>query len=189
MSAVLLPFEGDGQIDWPGFRRHVERTLTAGLTPAVNMDTGYVGLLDDSTRRRVLDETRGVLAGEAFVAGAFVADRPGGAIGVGGLSPGDRRNRKPGRHADRVSIVRPDVARRRARDRSLSGNCPRLRSLPGVRAGADVRAVRTHLRTGNLPRAAGDTSLRRGEAFVAEPAARMAAVWRCATSCVRIFKC
>ena len=44
--------------DWPGFRAHVARTADAGLTPAVNMDTGYVNLIDDDTRLRVLDETR-----------------------------------------------------------------------------------------------------------------------------------
>jgi dihydrodipicolinate synthase/N-acetylneuraminate lyase len=77
VSAILLPFAADGAIDWPAFRAHVRRTADAGLTPAVNMDTGYVNLLDDATRRRVLTETRSVLAGGPFVAGAFVADRPG----------------------------------------------------------------------------------------------------------------
>ena len=67
----------DGGIDWPAFRAHVARTAEAGLTPAVNMDTGYVNLLDDATRVRVLDATRAALAGRPFVAGAFVANRPG----------------------------------------------------------------------------------------------------------------
>jgi dihydrodipicolinate synthase/N-acetylneuraminate lyase len=77
MSAVLLPFDERGGVDWPGFRAHLLRTAAAGLTPAVNMDTGYVHLLDDATRLRVLAETRATLAGGAFVAGAFIADRPG----------------------------------------------------------------------------------------------------------------
>jgi dihydrodipicolinate synthase/N-acetylneuraminate lyase len=77
MSAVLLPFEENGEVDWHGFRAHVERTAAVGLTPAVNMDTGYGNLLDEATRRRVLGETRKTLGGGAFVAGAFVADRPG----------------------------------------------------------------------------------------------------------------
>jgi dihydrodipicolinate synthase/N-acetylneuraminate lyase len=77
MSAILLPFAADGGIDWPGFRAHVRRTADAGLTPAVNMDTGYVNLLDDATRVQVLDETQRTLAGGPFVAGAFVGDRPG----------------------------------------------------------------------------------------------------------------
>ena len=45
MSAILLPFLDDGSVDWDGFRAHVRRTADAGLTPAVNMDTGYVNLL------------------------------------------------------------------------------------------------------------------------------------------------
>lgn len=82
MSAVLLPFAENGEVDWSGFRTHVARTATAGLLPAVNMDTGYVHLLDDATRRRVLAETRDTLGGSAFVAGAFVADRPGDAFNL-----------------------------------------------------------------------------------------------------------
>jgi dihydrodipicolinate synthase/N-acetylneuraminate lyase len=77
MSAILLPFTATGDIDWPGFDSHLLRTADAGLTPAVNMDTGYVNLLDDATKLAVLDRTRGVLGGRAFVAGAFVADQPG----------------------------------------------------------------------------------------------------------------
>jgi dihydrodipicolinate synthase/N-acetylneuraminate lyase len=76
MSAILLPFAG-GQVDWPNFAAHVARTADAGLIPAVNMDTGYVNLLDDATRLAVLDQTRSALAGRPFVAGAFVADAPG----------------------------------------------------------------------------------------------------------------
>lgn len=82
MSAILLPFEEGGSVDWHGFRAHVSRTVGAGLTPAVNMDTGYVHLLDDATRLRVLAETRNTLGGGAFVAGAFVADRPGDALNL-----------------------------------------------------------------------------------------------------------
>jgi dihydrodipicolinate synthase/N-acetylneuraminate lyase len=79
MSAILLPFEDGGSVDWPGFRAHVARTVAVGLTPAVNMDTGYVHLLDDATRLRVLRETKATLGGAAYVAGAFVADAPGAA--------------------------------------------------------------------------------------------------------------
>jgi dihydrodipicolinate synthase/N-acetylneuraminate lyase len=77
ISAILLPFGGDQTIDWRGFEAHVARTAAAGLMPAVNMDTGYVDLLDDTQRVQVLDRARHVLAGRPFVAGAFVADRPG----------------------------------------------------------------------------------------------------------------
>jgi hypothetical protein len=41
------------------------------------MDTGFVQFLDEPTRQRVLLETRAVLGGREFVAGAFVPDRPG----------------------------------------------------------------------------------------------------------------
>ena len=77
ISAVLLPFTASGAVDWPGFTAHVLRTAEAGLTPAVNMDTGYVHLLNDATRDRALAVTRAALAGKPFVAGAFVADAPG----------------------------------------------------------------------------------------------------------------
>jgi len=77
ISAILLPFLEDGSVDWPSFERHVARTADVSLTPAVNMDTGYVNLLDDAKRTAVLDRTRSVLGGRPFVAGAFVGDRPG----------------------------------------------------------------------------------------------------------------
>ena len=75
MSAVLLPHHDDGSVDWDGLAGHVERTARAGLTPAVNMDTGFVQLLDADTKDRVL-----AVASEhcdAFVAGAHPDDRPG----------------------------------------------------------------------------------------------------------------
>jgi hypothetical protein len=74
MSAVLLPFRSDGEIDWDATVAHIGRTLAAGLTPAVNMDTGYVQLLTDAQKSEVLDRTRSI-AGSGFVAGAYVADR------------------------------------------------------------------------------------------------------------------
>ena len=76
MSAILLPFLSDGSVDWPAFEAHVVRTSDVGLTPAVNMDTGYVQLLDSATAMEVLDRTS-ALTGGRFVAGAFVADVPG----------------------------------------------------------------------------------------------------------------
>src|SRR5215210_1331309 len=76
-SAILLPFLDNGEIDWGGFVRHVARTAEAGLVPAVNMDTGFVNLLENTMRQQVLARTHEALAGGPFVAGAFVADRPG----------------------------------------------------------------------------------------------------------------
>lgn len=75
-SAVLITYTADGEPDWAAFEAHLGRTVEAGLTPAVNMDTGYVQLLDEATRRRVLD----LASGNPFVAGAFVGDEPGTAL-------------------------------------------------------------------------------------------------------------
>ena len=61
MSAVLLPFAEDGTVAWDALAAGVARTAEAGLVPAVNMDTGYVNLIDASTREYVLRETRDVL--------------------------------------------------------------------------------------------------------------------------------
>lgn len=76
MSAVLLPFTAEGEIEWPAVEAHIARTRDAGLTPAVNMDTGYVQLLDDATKARVLDLAADVTGGD-FVAGAHVPDTAG----------------------------------------------------------------------------------------------------------------
>ena len=86
MSAVLLPFAAPGEIDWSSFEQHVARTCDAGLTPAVNMDTGYVNLLDDATRVEVLRRTQAVASGRMFVAGAFVKDSPGSRFALAAYS-------------------------------------------------------------------------------------------------------
>lgn len=77
ISAVLLPYTDAGEIDWHGFERHLERTASAGLIAAVNMDTGYANLIDDANRRDVLARTQRVLGGIRFVAGAYIGDAPG----------------------------------------------------------------------------------------------------------------
>ncbi len=82
LSAILLPFLKEGSIDWVGFRAHVQRTAAAKLIPAVNMDTGFGNMLDDNTKREVLDVTRSELGGGRFVAGAFVNDQKGAAFDI-----------------------------------------------------------------------------------------------------------
>jgi dihydrodipicolinate synthase/N-acetylneuraminate lyase len=77
ISAILLPFTETGAIDWPAFAAHCVRTADAGLTPAVNMDTGFGNLLAPQQKVEVLEATRSALGGRPFVAGAFVADAPG----------------------------------------------------------------------------------------------------------------
>ena len=76
-SAILLPFTKTGTVDWEGFESHLTKTIAAGLIPAVNMDTGYANLIDSATKIDVLERTRDLVAGREFVAGAFVADKPG----------------------------------------------------------------------------------------------------------------
>jgi len=80
MSAILLPFLPDGQIDFDSFDSHLKRTLDSGLIPAVNMDTGYGNLLEESVKQQILDRTASICNGSSFVAGAFVADQPGAAF-------------------------------------------------------------------------------------------------------------
>jgi dihydrodipicolinate synthase/N-acetylneuraminate lyase len=77
ISAVLLPFLHADAPDWDGFRQSLDRTWQAGITPAVNMDTGYVNLLTKDERARVLAETREVAQGRRFVAGAFIEGEVG----------------------------------------------------------------------------------------------------------------
>ena len=75
MSAVLLPHTAGGAVDWDGLAAHVARTAGAGLTPAVNMDTGFVQVLDEATKDRVLDVA--AANSDGFVAGAHLDDRAG----------------------------------------------------------------------------------------------------------------
>jgi dihydrodipicolinate synthase/N-acetylneuraminate lyase len=88
ISAILLPFAEDGSVDWQGLEQHVQRTLDAGLIPAVNMDTGYAHLIDESTREEVLRRTDGLCGGRQFVAGVFVKDSPGDAFNADGYCRG-----------------------------------------------------------------------------------------------------
>lgn len=80
MSAILLPFRADRTIDWDAFAAHVARTHAAGITPAVNMDTGYVQLIDDATRRQALARAREAVGSGELVAGACVVDTAGTAF-------------------------------------------------------------------------------------------------------------
>ena len=80
MSAILLPFHENGAIDWDGFADHVERTDAAGLTPAINMDTGFGNLIDEGTKAKALKITGLFLGTKRCIAGAFVGDAPGAAF-------------------------------------------------------------------------------------------------------------
>lgn len=78
VSALLLPMRGGDGVDWDAFAAHVARTAAAGIVPAVNMDTGFVQLIGDDSRRQALSIARDVVgpAGE-LVAGACVVDAAG----------------------------------------------------------------------------------------------------------------
>jgi dihydrodipicolinate synthase/N-acetylneuraminate lyase len=80
MSAILLPFRPDRSVDWDAFAAHVARTHAAGIAPAVNMDTGYVQLIDDATRRQALAIARETVGSGEIVAGACVVDAAGAAF-------------------------------------------------------------------------------------------------------------
>jgi 4-hydroxy-tetrahydrodipicolinate synthase len=70
ITAVLLPFTADGRMDLAQFERHLRHTVSAGLEPAVNMDTGFGPQLSPAQRREVLQLTRKVLGPSApFTAG------------------------------------------------------------------------------------------------------------------------
>ncbi|MEO1992871.1 MAG: dihydrodipicolinate synthase family protein [Pirellulales bacterium] len=82
ISAVLLPYSTGHQIDWDAFAAHLTRTAACGITPAVNMDTGYVQLINHATRREVLRCARETLGSQEFFAGACVSDREGDAFNL-----------------------------------------------------------------------------------------------------------
>ncbi len=80
MSAILLPFLADGQIDWNSFEQHTVATLDAGLTPAINMDTGYANLITAEVRHEALRRAASIASGRAFLGGVFVSDEAGDAF-------------------------------------------------------------------------------------------------------------
>ena len=100
-SAILLPFDEGGRIDWAGFEAHVVRTLDAGLVPAVDMDTGFGPLLSPQDRATALGIAGGLCAeadgpDRGFVAGAAVDDRPGEPFDEPPTGERWRRSRPPG---------------------------------------------------------------------------------------------
>lgn len=72
IAAALLPFEADGRVAVEAFQQHLLATHRAGLTNAVNMDTGYVNYLSETEKKDVLCWTREALGKVPFVAGAYI---------------------------------------------------------------------------------------------------------------------
>jgi dihydrodipicolinate synthase/N-acetylneuraminate lyase len=78
IAAALLPFSSDGSVAVESFQQHLLATRDAGLTNAVNMDTGYVNYLTDAGKEDVLRWTREALGeGIPFVAGAYIEGQSG----------------------------------------------------------------------------------------------------------------
>src|SRR5690242_8732959 len=83
ISAALLPFETDGRVAVEAFQKHLLATQRAGLTNAVNMDTGYVNYLSDSEKGDVLGWTREALGKDvSFVAGAYIEGQDGDVVAL-----------------------------------------------------------------------------------------------------------
>jgi dihydrodipicolinate synthase/N-acetylneuraminate lyase len=83
MAAALLPYERDGRVAVEAFQKNLVSTQRAGLTSAVNMDTGYANLISDNEKRDVLKWTREALGnGVPFVAGAYIENETGDAVPI-----------------------------------------------------------------------------------------------------------
>jgi dihydrodipicolinate synthase/N-acetylneuraminate lyase len=83
IAAALLPFETDGSIAVEAFQRHLRATHNAGLTNAVNMDTGYVNYLNAEEQLQVLQWTSEALGpGTAFIAGAYIEAMEGDVVSL-----------------------------------------------------------------------------------------------------------
>jgi len=83
IAAALLPFAEDGRVAVEAFQRHLQATQLAGLTNAVNMDTGYVNYLSESEKKDVLRWTREALGTDvAFVAGAYIERQTGDVVAL-----------------------------------------------------------------------------------------------------------
>jgi len=77
---MLLPFETDGEIAGEAYQCCMQETYRAGLTPAVNMDTGYVNLLNDEDKLTVLSLAKEAAEGWPFVAGAYIEGKDGDVV-------------------------------------------------------------------------------------------------------------
>ncbi len=82
MAAALLPFEADGSIAETTYVQQLEEIFEAGLTPAVNMDTGYVNLLTEDEKIAVLKLAQAAAKGRMFVAGAYIERQEGGTVAL-----------------------------------------------------------------------------------------------------------
>src|SRR5215210_6884310 len=83
IAAALLPYDRDGRVAVEAFQQNLRATHDAGLRVAVNMDTGYVNLLNEGEKLDVLRWTREALgAGVPFVAGAYIEGLDGDTVSL-----------------------------------------------------------------------------------------------------------
>jgi dihydrodipicolinate synthase/N-acetylneuraminate lyase len=83
IAAALLPFEADGRIAVEAFQKHLIETNEAGLTNAVNMDTGYVNYLTPQERLKVLEWSSEILGPNGtFIAGAYIEGLDGDIVSL-----------------------------------------------------------------------------------------------------------
>ena len=68
-----------GEVDWSSFDLHINRTVAAGLIPAINMDTGYANLISEEIRRQAIERTCALTKTSPlehrFISGVFVNDQ------------------------------------------------------------------------------------------------------------------
>ncbi len=83
VAAALLPFEPDGRVAVGAFQQHLRTTHEAGLTNAVNMDTGYVNYLNEAEQSQVLHWARAALDPDvSFIAGAYIENLGGDIVSL-----------------------------------------------------------------------------------------------------------
>ncbi len=145
---------------------------SAGLTPAVNMDTGYVQLIDDDTRARVARRGRGCTRRGRVRGGRLRRRRTRRVVRSRRVPRGDGRRHAP-RAAPRWSSRRTDSTRS-----TTTTGWPRttrfgrtVRPLHRLRARPDVRPLRAHLLARGVRGAARDRGVHRRQALVAVAAA------------------
>lgn len=83
IAAALLPFNTDGSVAVDSFQQHLRLTQDAGLTNAVNMDTGYIQFLSETEQHQILEWTEEALGtGTQFFAGAYIEGLEGEVVSL-----------------------------------------------------------------------------------------------------------
>ncbi len=77
ICAAYLPWKPVAKIDFSSYEMMLESIWRSGLTPAINMDTGFANLLSQTQRHEVLQFAKTASQGRPMVAGVFVDDLPG----------------------------------------------------------------------------------------------------------------